>query len=222
MVKSLDSEYFIDQYPPDALELTFSTPLRISDDTHRLRHSTLLAEKRDLIDEYIERRFLLERYLPQAQGRVLDVGVNKPNLNDSQALPNPDLHWTIDIDPAVAPYGSARHETIDFFDYTSEQPFDHVIMFGLVGTPNNRTAQDAHITFDLNDALIEHALELVAPEGFLVIGPELSGESRSAGDEDVQKWLNYFAQSSPLSENFTLVYALRGRCNLVTVFHKNP
>jgi len=221
LISTIDAEYFDDKISGDSAGLSLVLPFVISDEGHRQRHSDLLVEKQDLIDEYIERRFLLGHYYPQAQGRLLDVGVNKPNLHDSQALANPDLHWTIDIDPTVAQYGSARHQTIDFFDFSTDEPFDHVIMFGLVGTPNNRTATDAHITFDLNDALIDHATSLVATGGGLVIGPELSGDSRAAADADVSQWLEYFEQCDALREHFTLIYALRGRCNLVTVFRKS-
>ena len=220
LISTINAEYFGVDDSGEATRNLLSVPLVIEDPDHQQRLAELLAEKQGLIDEYIERKFLLKHYYPQAHGRLLDVGVNKPNLNDSLALPDPDLHWTIDIDPLVAQYGSARHQTIDFFDYTAAEPFEHVIMFGLVGTPNNRTATDAHITFDLNDALIERAIALVAFGGKLVIGPELSGDSRTAADEDVKQWLEYFENCTALREEFTLDYALRGRCNLVTVFRK--
>jgi hypothetical protein len=220
LISTIDAEYFGDKFFDDSTSLSLALPLVINDVAQLQRHSQLLVEKQELVDEYIERKFLLERYYPQAQGRLLDVGVNKPNLHDSQALPNPELHWTIDIDPSVAQFGSAKHQTIDFFEFTTDEPFAHVIMFGLVGTPNNRTATDAHIIFDLNDALIDHAAGLVAAGGGLVIGPELSSDSRAAADTDVRRWIEYFEQCEALLEQFTLVYALRGRCNLITVFRK--
>lgn len=221
LISTVNAEFWVDNFSGDSARFSLTLPFAINDEAHRQRHSALLTAKQELIDEYIERRFLLGHYYPQAQGRLLDVGVNKPNLHDSQALPNPQMHWTIDIDPTVAQYGSSTHQTIDFFEFTTEEPFDHVIMFGLVGTPNNRATTDAHITFDLNNALIERAITLVAARGQLVIGPELSNDSRAAADEDVRQWLEYFENCTALQEEFTLDYALRGRCNLVTVFRKH-
>ena len=185
-----------------------------------MRHQRVIATKRELVDEYIERRFLLSTYLPQARGAFLDVGVEGPNAHDGDALPDPAQHWTIDVDPAVAQFGSPRHVTVDFFDFDPDLRFMHIVLFGLIGTGNNRRDAYAHIPFDANDRLVSHASRLLDQGGRLVLGPELSADSRGAGDADVGAWLSWFSENSVLSTGFTLEYALRGRCNLVAVFRR--
>lgn len=220
LIDRIDVEYIPASFTRGSESYRWGSSPELRDRDHQRRFDRLLAMKKELVEEYSERSFLLRDYLPRAQGPVLDVGVNSPNAHDSLALPDPESHWTIDINPSVAVYGSARHQTIDFFDFESDTRFRHIIMFGLIGTPNNRTESDAHISFDLNERLIAHATELLATGGELVLGPELSGESREAADEDVAQWLSWCDQNPVLVEGFRLVYALRGRCNLLAVFRK--
>jgi len=200
----------------------FGRPAAPLSPEHAERLQQLMEFKSQLLAQYPERRYLIADYLPASTGAVLDVGVSWPNERDCEALPDPSLHSTIDTDPTVAQFGSPHgHSTMDFFALSGPPKFAHLILFGMIGTPNNRTEQDAHITPTHNDAMIDHVDELLLPGGQVVLGPELNGESRAAADKDVADWLNWIERNEVLAQKYELTYALRGRCNLVVVLRKS-
>ena len=187
--------------------------------TQRVTHH--LSTHAELTQAYPSRRYLWSTYLPSAKGSVLTVGVSKPNFEEWDLLEDPLNYWSIDVDPAVEVFAHGdRHTTVDLFDFRPEMEFDHVIAFGMFGARNNRSQNDPHIDEPLVTNMITTLTRLVAPNGRLVLGPEMSGRSLRESTNEGAEWLRRFTAEPALTTDFELGYALQDRCNLIAVYLK--
>ena len=77
------------------------------------------------------RDFLVRKFLPAVEGRVLSVGVAPYTAKYHKIVPAACEYETIEIRPELAEFGSpGRHHVGDFLEFEGG-PYDHIILIGL-------------------------------------------------------------------------------------------
>lgn len=76
------------------------------------------------------RKFLLDKFLPTVQGRVLSVGVAEYTRDYHNMVPDDCEYETIDIREDRAEYGAPRHWVGDFLAH-DQGLYDHIVLMGL-------------------------------------------------------------------------------------------
>jgi len=200
----------------------FDSDLKL-EESHLLRLEIIKVSKRSLIDAYPDREFIYLQYLPRAIGDVLSVGVGPYNLDDHLSLPNPEKYFTIDLNSENEKYGSPyKHETIDFLNFGSNEKFDHILLFGVLGIQtNSEYSGDSYSLWGNEDKTLEKVNTLLHVGGTLLLGPELIPLGRKTKLKRliaIKRWEKYFSQNYILANNYKLIFALKTKNNLTHVY----
>lgn len=165
---------------------------------------------------YLDRKALIT-FLHETKGSILSVGVHHFNQFDHLHAQMPECYRTIDIDPKYEQYGSPfGHRTIDFLDLKDET-YDNVVLFGVLGIDSQDVdTGDNYTLFGATDKAYAQADRLCAPNGCILLGPDL--HISSDGANNAEFWLedikNFFSPLGYLTERKNIypnnmVYILR-------------
>lgn len=170
---------------------------------------------------YIDRLYLLLKHLPECQGRTLSVGCHEFNKFDHLAVPNPSLYETIDLEERYAAYGSPfKHHVGDFLRFNPINQFDDVILFGVLGIPNDGVESENYTMFDNEIEAISKANEILKKGGRLLLGPDINLETRMTKKEALLYWHNLHRTSKVLSKYFILEFSLTTELNIILIYRK--
>tara|TARA_Y100000816_G_scaffold117469_1_gene82379 strand:- start:11807 stop:12424 length:618 start_codon:yes stop_codon:yes gene_type:complete len=169
-----------------------------------------------------ERKYMIMNFLPNCEGRTLNVGVHEFNKNDELACKHPDLYETIDIDDRCKNFGSKhKHYTVDFLDHNPGYKYDNILLFGVLGIwdgcggYNYTLEKKEHI-------LMENIDRLLNVKGRVLLGPDVNPQS-GAGENSYSTqnfWTNYIKTNTIIKEKYKIKEFFKGRSNLIIVLEK--
>ena len=137
------------------------------------------------------RVWLENSYLPALYGKVLYVGIGSYTREYHLLTRTPSQFMTLDYDIDKASFGSPYgHYIADLLTFKSEELFDHVSLFGVMGHPPTVTTSKYNI---INEKAISeafyHADRLVKIGGTLQLGPN----HRDFPGQDASFWIQQFS-----------------------------
>ena len=172
----------------------------------------------DLFQGYPSRKYLSKQYLPQCEGNVLNVGCHDFNQWDYLLVKNPKLYHTIDLEDDCERYGSPyNHKTIDYLKYQNKEKFSNIILFGVLGIPNNKEIFSLYSLYKNESKVIEKTDQLLCIGGSVLFGPDYVVDESINGED---MWDSFFKSNNILNSKYILEYKLKGMCNLIYVFKK--
>jgi hypothetical protein len=157
------------------------------------------------------REWLEASYLPSLFGRVLYVGVGSYTRQYHLLTKSPEQFTTLDYEVEKACFGSPYgHHTVDFLTFPSEEPFDHVSLFGVMGHPPTVTTSK----YTLIDAktisqAFQQADRLVKVGGTLQLG----SNHRDFLGQDAPFWMEQF--SKPPLDKYEIIFSASFSDNIV-------
>jgi len=110
---------------------------------------------------------------------------------------------------------------MDAFSLREQGAYSHVVAFGMLGERNGRSAYEHHVGDDRSHELISTLAACVGHGGELLLGPELLGKSIQKSAKEARTRMRALRGHPTLAGEFTLLYAIHDRCNLVTVFRRH-
>jgi|GEM_PF-5919480 hypothetical protein len=157
------------------------------------------------------REWLERSYLPALSGKVLYVGVGSYTREYHLLTKTPLQFATLDYDVEKALFGSPYgHHTADFLTFQTEEPFDHVSLFGVMGHPPTVTTSKYNI---IDEEAISQAVQqadrLVKVGGTLQLGPN----HRDFLGQDAAFWLEQF--SRPPLDKYIVIFSASFSDNIV-------
>jgi len=185
----------------------------------------ILYDKKDvfrhfksLYEEYPARNYLSKSFLPDCKGNVLNIGCHEFNKWDHLLVQNPESYHTIDLDINFENFGSPfHHQTIDYIDYSPEYKFSNIILFGVLGIPDNNEIFSLYSLYKNELKVIEKTDKLLSLGGRVLFGPDYVVDKSVNG---ISKWGNFFNNNEILKRKYTLEFKLEGKCNLIYVYKK--
>lgn len=172
--------------------------------------------------KYSERRYMILNYLPSCFGKTLSVGCHSFNKNDYACLPNPKNFETIDIDARYKEYGSPfKHTTIDFLNFKSDYKFQDIILFGVLGIPQDKNRDsDFYSLYQRESDVTYKANSLLLLNGRLLLGPDIAIDNKVSKEQSIKYWMAFYKTNKILNENFLLETRFFTRNNVVLVLRK--
>jgi len=164
----------------------------------------------ELFRKYSDRRYIWLNFLPQLEGVTLGVGCHEFNRLDHIALRNPKLYWTIDFDEHNSRYGSPHgHWTADFLTWTPPKQITNLLLFGVLGTPNNHSSYFDQYLFGRDEELINRADQMLPIGGRLLIGAELvKTKSEIVRKIDAAAWARLYRHNKILRGHYRLLHSI--------------
>jgi hypothetical protein len=115
------------------------------------------------INNYPDRLWIEQVYLPSLYGTILYVGVAPYTAHYYKLIPESAAWHTLDMNPRAMDKKAITHTQGDFL--TTDLPmYDHIALYGLWGTKGKHN-EPKYIR-----ACIQKALTILNPEGTLMIG----------------------------------------------------
>jgi hypothetical protein len=181
----------------------------------------MLLNNLSLYFGYIDRLYILLKHLPECHGRTLSVGCHEFNKFDHLGVPNPLLYETIDLEESYAAYGSPfKHHVGDFLSFNPINQFDDVILFGVLGIPHDAVDSENYTMFNNENEVISKANQILKKGGRLLLGPDISLETRMTKQEAILYWHSLHRVNKVLCRYFSLEFSLTTASNTVLVYRK--
>jgi hypothetical protein len=166
---------------------------------------------------YPDRAYVLIEVLAMAEGRVLNVGVGAANEGDWSVVPDPELFFTIDVDPETATWGAgSQHVVADFLTWTSPQPFDHIVMFGVLGCPDS-DGSGIYVGSTSTGQALAAAARNLAVGGRLALGVRLDNRGPAERRRSRRLWLKALRRERALQTLFRIDSVTESRTDLMLV-----
>lgn len=143
------------------------------DNEHGHRLHKYLELKKNLFDQHIDRRWLMAKFVPEAKGTLLSVGVCQYNEFDHLAFSDPRNYYTVDLLESSREYAQeGKHYVCDVTDLIGKIKFDNLILFGVLEPPRSHEP----VIYSLRNSrklLLRTIDGLLNPGGYLILGPSL-------------------------------------------------
>ena len=183
----------------------------------------LYNSNKDWYDHLPERKYMILEYLPKCNGKVLSVGTHEFNKNDEICCKKCEYE-TIDIHEKCKDFGSSfKHTTIDFLDYEPGYKFNHILLFGVLGIPQELEGYN-YTLYKNENKTIEKIDELLDINGTVLLGPDVNESSCASYDSTYEFWKKFVQDNDIIKSKYSLIKFMNKnefRCNPIIILKKN-